>query len=152
MRAPTRTTLAEAAEDWLSAAKAGIIRTRSGETYKPSALRAYEQVLRARVLPELGQLRLSSVTRHGAPGPRRAPRREGPLALERPQNRASPARALQARACALGGTPKPDARAFASGREGRTVVRSQSRTVLFLSPDASLDPSGEKATELTLES
>jgi len=64
LRAPTRATLAEASEDWLSAAKAGIIRTRSGETYKPSALRAYEQVLRARVLPELGQLRLSLITRH----------------------------------------------------------------------------------------
>jgi integrase len=41
-----------------------VIRTRSGEPYKPSALRAYEQVLRARVLPQLGHLRLSSVTRN----------------------------------------------------------------------------------------
>jgi hypothetical protein len=64
MRAPTRTTLSEAAEDWLSAAKAGIVRTRSGETYKPSAIRAYEQVLRARVLPTVGHLRLSSLTRN----------------------------------------------------------------------------------------
>ena len=64
MRAPTRTTLAEAAEAWIGAAKAGVIRTRSGEPYKPSALRAYEQVLRMRVIPELGQLRLSSVTRN----------------------------------------------------------------------------------------
>ncbi len=58
MRAPTRTTLAEASEDWLRGAKAGVIRTRSGETYKPSAIRAYEQVLRARVIPELGHVRL----------------------------------------------------------------------------------------------
>jgi integrase len=64
MRAPTRTSLSEAAEDWLSAAKAGIVRTRSGETYKPSAIRAYEQVLRARVLPELGHLRVSSLSRN----------------------------------------------------------------------------------------
>jgi integrase len=64
MRAPTRTTVNEAAEAWLTAAKAGIIRTRSGEPYKPSALRAYEQVLRATVLPKLGHLRLSSVTRN----------------------------------------------------------------------------------------
>ena len=64
MRAPTRTTLAEAAEPWLAAAKAEVIRTRSGEPYKPSALRAYEQVLRARVLPKLGHMRLSSVTRN----------------------------------------------------------------------------------------
>jgi integrase len=64
MRSPTRTTVSEAAEDWLRAAKAGIVRTRSGERYKPSAIRAYEQVLRASVLPELGHLRLSSVTRN----------------------------------------------------------------------------------------
>jgi len=54
----------EAAEGWLTAAKVGVIRTRSGELYKPSALRAYEQVLRATVLPQLGHLRLSSVTRN----------------------------------------------------------------------------------------
>jgi hypothetical protein len=64
MRAPTRTTLARTAEDWLSAAKAGVVRTRSGEPYKPSALRAYEQVLRRTLLPELGHLRLSSLTRN----------------------------------------------------------------------------------------
>jgi integrase len=63
LRAPTRTTLAEAAADWLEQAKAGVIRTRSGEPYKPSALRAYEQALRARLLPELGHMRLSSITR-----------------------------------------------------------------------------------------
>jgi integrase len=64
MRAPTRTTLAEAADHWLVAAKAEVVRTRSGEPYKPSALRSYEQVLRARVLPKLGRMRLSSVTRN----------------------------------------------------------------------------------------
>jgi integrase len=64
LRAPTRTTLAQAAEDWLTAAQAGIVRTRSGETYKPSALRSYEQALRLKVLPELGHLRLSALTRN----------------------------------------------------------------------------------------
>src|SRR2546426_11147458 len=64
MRAPTRTTVQEAADAWLIAAKAGIVRTRSGEPYKPSALRAYEQVLRATVLPQVGHLKLSSVTRN----------------------------------------------------------------------------------------
>jgi integrase len=63
VRAPTRTTLAEAAEDWLAAAQAEIIRTRSGTPYKPSALRAYEQALRTKVLPELGHLRLSAISR-----------------------------------------------------------------------------------------
>ena len=36
MRAPTRTTLEEAADEWLGAARAGIARTRSGDPYKPS--------------------------------------------------------------------------------------------------------------------
>jgi integrase len=56
-------TVADAAEAWLDAAKAGVARTRNGEPYKPSALRAYEQALRVHVVPELGRLRLSAVTR-----------------------------------------------------------------------------------------
>lgn len=63
LRAPTKATLTDAASDWLAAAQAEIIRTRSGTPYKPSALRAYEQALRTKILPELGHLRLSAVTR-----------------------------------------------------------------------------------------
>jgi integrase len=63
LRAPTRTTVAEAAAEWLSAAKAGVVRNRSGHPYKPSALRSYEQALNTKIVPELGHLRLSSVTR-----------------------------------------------------------------------------------------
>jgi integrase len=63
MRAPTRATVDDEAEAWLEAAALGVVRTRSGERYKPSALRSYEQVLRATVLPRLGHLRLSAVTR-----------------------------------------------------------------------------------------
>ena len=64
LRAPTRTTLAEAAADWLSAAKAGVVRTRSGEPYKPSALRSYEQALGIKLLPALGEKRLSELERN----------------------------------------------------------------------------------------
>ena len=64
LRAPSRTTLAEAAGEWLAAAQAGVVRTRSGDPYKPSALRAYEQALRAKLLPALGHLKLSAVTRN----------------------------------------------------------------------------------------
>jgi len=66
MRAPTRTTLEEAADDWLAAARAGIARTRSGDPYKPSALRSCEEALRIKVLPELGKPRLSAVDRVAA--------------------------------------------------------------------------------------
>lgn len=63
MRAPTQETLREAAEAWLEGAKAGVIRTRSGDTYKPSALRGYEHALRHRILPDLGGARLSDIGR-----------------------------------------------------------------------------------------
>ena len=62
MRAPSAATLREAAEQWLSAAEAGVIRTRSGDRYKPSALRGYRQALQTKILPALGHLRLTAVT------------------------------------------------------------------------------------------
>ena len=64
MRAPTQITVRQAAEEWLVAAEAGIVRTRSGDPYKPSALRSYRQALRQRILPQIGSQRLSAVTRN----------------------------------------------------------------------------------------
>lgn len=64
INAPGELTLAKAAELWLTAAAAGIIRTRSGEPYKPSALRGYEASLRRVILPEFGALRLTAITRN----------------------------------------------------------------------------------------
>ncbi len=61
MRSPTETTLRAAAEAWLAAAEEGIIRSRSGERFKPSTLRIYRQALRDRALPELGGARLSDI-------------------------------------------------------------------------------------------
>jgi integrase len=55
-------TLREAADDWLAAARAGIARNRSGERYKPATIRSYEQSLRLRILPALGQERLGELT------------------------------------------------------------------------------------------
>jgi integrase len=63
MRAPVPTTLAEAAEQWLDGARKGVIRTRSGTEYKPSAIRGYEAALRLRVLPEFGRVKLATLTR-----------------------------------------------------------------------------------------
>jgi len=42
--------------------RAGVIRTRSGDRYKPSALRSYRQALTSTALPELGHRRLTAVT------------------------------------------------------------------------------------------
>jgi integrase len=63
MRAATQTTLRQAWETWYAGARDGTVRTRSGDTYKPSALRGYEQAMRLRILDDLGALRLSEVTR-----------------------------------------------------------------------------------------
>src|SRR4051794_7367469 len=64
LRAADGTTLAEAAEAWLVGARDGTIRNRSGDTFKPSAIRSYETSLRLRVLPELGHKRLSDLNRN----------------------------------------------------------------------------------------
>jgi integrase len=63
MRAPTAQTLREATAAWQEGAQSGLVRTRSGDLYKPGALRAYERAMRLRVLPELGARRLSEITR-----------------------------------------------------------------------------------------
>jgi integrase len=63
MRAPSSTTLRAAWDAWLAGAKAGTIENRSGDRYKPSAIRGYEQAMRIRILDELGTLKLSEVSR-----------------------------------------------------------------------------------------
>ncbi len=63
LSAPSSVLLRDAAEQWIRDAEAGIVRTRSGETYKPSAIRGYEAALRRYLIPELGNLRLSAITR-----------------------------------------------------------------------------------------
>jgi hypothetical protein len=58
-RAPSSATLREAWTVWLEGAKAGTIRTRSGDPYKPSALRSYDLGMEARVLPVLEGVKMS---------------------------------------------------------------------------------------------
>jgi integrase len=61
MSAPTAITITEAADAWLARARAGTSLTRSGDPYKPSALRAYADAMRLRVNPAIGSMRLSEV-------------------------------------------------------------------------------------------
>jgi integrase len=63
MRARTPVTLRQAWEVWFAAACDGSVRNRSGDAYKPSALRGYESSMRLRVLPVLGGARLTDITR-----------------------------------------------------------------------------------------
>jgi integrase len=63
LRAPAATTLREASEELLEGMRSGRVRTRSGDVYKPSAVRSYEAALRDRVLPALGGKRLADLQR-----------------------------------------------------------------------------------------
>jgi integrase len=63
LRIPTKTTMREAWEAWLRGAKDGTTSNRSGDAFKPSALRAYEGAMRREVLPALGDVRLSDLRR-----------------------------------------------------------------------------------------
>jgi len=63
LRAPSQLTLRDGAEAWLEGVRAGSIRNRSGDRYKPSVIRGYETSLRLRILPELGNRKFSEIRR-----------------------------------------------------------------------------------------
>jgi integrase len=56
-------TIRQAGGEWIEDARTGLIRNRSGDTYKPSALRAYEDALRLRIYPALGPIILGDLRR-----------------------------------------------------------------------------------------
>jgi integrase len=68
MRAPSAMTFGEAAILWLVGVRAGSIRNRSGDLYKPSTIRSYELALRGPrnggggLLGEFGRTRLSDLS------------------------------------------------------------------------------------------
>ena len=61
--APGSTTVRKAAREWIAGARAGTIRNRSGEAYKPSAIRTYEHALNEVLLPVIGGMKLSELDR-----------------------------------------------------------------------------------------
>jgi integrase len=63
LRAPSRTTVAEAIEAWMRGATSGVIRTRSGDHYKPAAIRGYKLSFETRIIPRFGQLKISELGR-----------------------------------------------------------------------------------------
>ena len=63
IRASEPTTVNEAAEALVAGMEAGTVRTRSGDPYKPSAIRCYRSVLDRHVLADLGAMRLGDVQR-----------------------------------------------------------------------------------------
>jgi integrase len=61
VRAPANMAVQEAAEELVAGMKAGSVRNRSGDVYKPSAIRSYEAALRDHIVPRLGRARLADV-------------------------------------------------------------------------------------------
>ncbi len=55
-------TLHEVVDQWLEDLRNGHVPNRSGDPYKPAAIRDYERNLRLRILPVLGDIRLREVT------------------------------------------------------------------------------------------
>ena len=116
LRAPTRTTVEQAASEWRAAAKAQVVRTRSGSPYKPSALRGYEQALQTKIVPELGHLRLSFAHPRPRPEPRRQAGRPGKEPLDGQKCPPAAPSDLPAGALPLRGAGKPDPGVDATGR------------------------------------
>lgn len=54
-------TLRDAGKECVELMRAGVLRTRSGDPYKPSTIRAYDDALRLRLNPEIGAMRLSEI-------------------------------------------------------------------------------------------
>jgi integrase len=63
LRAPIATTVREAGDALVDGMRSGSVRTRSGDRYKPSAIRSYDAALRDRIVPALGGERLGDVQR-----------------------------------------------------------------------------------------
>ena len=71
MRAPTQTTLRQAWDEWIAGVRAGTIRNKSGDGFKPSVVRSYESSMTTKrkalagrsILDELGARKISDVSR-----------------------------------------------------------------------------------------
>src|SRR5688500_16299268 len=61
LRAPTGETVREAWDAWHARAVAGNEPNKSGNPYKPAALRGYERSMRLRVLPVFGRVKMTAV-------------------------------------------------------------------------------------------
>ena len=62
MSTTTQATLREAWDEWLEDAESGLIRNRSGDRYKPSALLGYQQSMARRALARLGDEQVDGLT------------------------------------------------------------------------------------------
>ena len=104
LRAASDQTLRQASQTWLEQAREGAIRNRSGDRFKPSVLRGYEQGLRLHVLPSLGAHKLARITTSDLQAQVERWQAAGmnPSTI---RNALLPLRAIYRRACARDGLP-----------------------------------------------
>jgi integrase len=63
MRAPSPSTIADEARNWIERAERGEVRARGGRPYKPSVIRQYRADLERYIVPRLGSIRVSQLRR-----------------------------------------------------------------------------------------
>ncbi len=101
MRAPTTTTVRQAADALVAGMRDGSILDRSGTPYKPSTVRSYEGALRLRIVDEIGGMRLSALDRRTVQELVEKWRRDG-LTASTVQNTLNPLQVLARRAVRSG--------------------------------------------------
>jgi integrase len=138
LRAPSQMTLRETAEAWLEGARAGSIRNRSGDRYKPSVIRSYETSLRLRVLPELGNRKFSEIRRRDVQDLADRLLGQG-LDPSTIRNTLMPVRAIYRRALARGDVAVNPTRGLelpaVRGKRDRIVSPEQAEALLAALPD-----------------
>src|SRR5271165_4495953 len=63
VRAPSKVTFAQAADELLAGMKDGTRETRSGQRYKPATIRRYELAVKRHLLPEFRRVKLTDIDR-----------------------------------------------------------------------------------------
>jgi integrase len=138
LRAANDQTLRQASQTWLERAREGAIRNRSGDPFKPSVLRGYEQGLRLHVLPDLGAHKLARITTADLQAQVERWQAAGmnPSTI---RNAMLPLRAIYRRACARDGLPLNPTRGLelpaVRGRRDRIASPAEAAALLAALPD-----------------
>jgi integrase len=138
LRAAGDQTLRQAYEAWQQGARDGAIRNRSGDAFKPSVLRGYEQSMRLHVLPSLGAHKLSRIATADLQGLVERLQAAG-LSASTIRNAILPLRAIYRRACVRDGLAVNPTRGLelpaVRGRRDRIASPTEAATLIAALPE-----------------